>query len=444
MEAKTLIIGGLRLIHGVAWVPLIGQEDESKEVAGLVSQYEASLQVRLEHDTSVVYGFLAKDSVAQIAKDGKSKKKAKGGNNKDLFSFGAILAGSCQSGQFRENAVFIMQSPTDDDEVLLLRIQNGLPASGGELVVSHDKVRETISGWIQGGRSFDILTDTDHFPESAHQINFAWVIQRAPDIAKKESKFSKAKLPFDKKKAIIIGVIAVGATIVMWDDIYRMIVPPPPPPPPPNYAKMYAEGVNSLLVQAGVPGGEFIVKMMDSVATVPMAVGGWNTDKVVCHPATGCEVLFKPKIGFPATNQTFMETKPENASNVQFAIDGKRISINWGSIQELALAGERLKRETLPMFFDFKQTDFSKYQELSRIGVGYSFEEPTVLGVSGVVINKVPPELIIKRGSFTLSGKAWMLQEFPMAGNMVINEVEINTSSPTEKLFTIKGSYYVR
>ncbi len=443
MTIRRVFFGGIPLVHGTSWMPLIGGDDENEEVATLISQHDVALQVRMkpEDSPSPVYGFVGKDFLLKHKAEEKASKKK---SAKEIFSMGAVLAGLCRERKFHFNAIFLIACPGDSETIMVVVVQNGIPASGGEYSGPTEEVRESITPWLRSGIVYSIYSDNNLFHESAHPFDAEAVFADCPDGIKKAAKFSKAKANSDKKKLLAIVAISLAVTVAMWGDIVRYLNPPPPPPPPPDFAKMYSEGLQRQLMQTGDPGSARLNRMLAVLDTVPVMVAGWRLDLASCDPV-GCTVEYVPKPLLQANNQTFMDAKPADVSGVLFAMDGNRISARYGNPDLLKAENNTpIRRETLVALDAFQQSDFSTYQDLRRAGVHYTFEPPVQVTVEGVPIGKVPPGLVISRGGFTLIGKAWALKDLSIANNMVVSEIAINAPQAALKIFTIKGFYYVK
>ena len=451
MNIRQMYFGGIPLVHGVSWMPLIGAESEKEELSNLILQHEVALQVRIQPDESVapLYGFVGKDFLSKQKEDSKadklqkSKTKAKKAP-KDLYSMGAILAGMCRNGTYDVSSIFLISAQDGEDTILMVVVENGVPASGGEYAGVRSDVHLAVKNWLKTGETYSIYTDNDLFHESAHPFDAEEAFSSAPDAVKKLAKLGKAKVAGSKKGFIALGIVALAVTGAMWDDINRFVNPPPPPPPPTDFGKLYQGGLKTVMAQAGIPGKGKLDQIVGVVGTAPTLIGGWRMDISTCD-SLGCTLEFVQKAKLPANNQTFMEAKPAEISGVTFAMDGKRITARYGSAEQFSMENKTpISRDQMPSLDNFQRVDFPIFQDLVRVGLSYTFEAPAQLVVEGVPLGKVPAGLIVRRGAFTLNGKAWMLKDVPIPNNMIVGEIKLNTAAQANATFTIKGYYYVQ
>ena len=452
-------IAGLNVVHGMSWIPLISSENELEELDSLINQYEAGLLIRLQGETKEsepIYGFASKEFV-----------KSKRPKAKELYSIAVLLAELCRSGTCDANSIFLFKVPQqinkkepnsedddfDDNLVLMVAIENGFPASGGELFDTEEEIDKIIKDtWLSSGTSYSIYTSgTDLFDDSSREFDLEGIFANFSVEQKLKAKLNKPKFKLSPKAVLaILGFVALTG-LMFYEDIKNYFAPPPPPPKTVDYVKNYFKGLKDTFAKAGHPGGKQIHQLNKIMRAIPLNLGGWRLLKVQCD-FLSCKTEYVPKELLPSNNATFLtafETYVNDGrvSNITFELNGKKIKFNWGSKQDFAFESNLVLDEAkLPTMSLFQAEVYPTYQNLNRLGLAYKFDKTKPLGVTGVPFAKVPKDIMVNNGKFTLKGYAWQLNEIPIAGNMVVKEVIINMGKEitSKNLFTLKGNYYVK
>lgn len=442
MSARQVIFAGKRFLVGASWMPLIGDVPEKQEAHAFAQQTDAALQVRIHDDAHVLYGFIDKASLADIQKVNKEAKKRKEILPKDkaYYSLGAALKSAINNGVFARDSIMLIQDPVDATVVHYVAFQNGMP-DGNEVCGDRERVRQRAEQQIGSGNTSIIYSNCGLFPESTRRVDFEQVLS---ELEIKDALLRNATgAPFDAKKALLLcgAVAAIG--FVMADDIRKLVMPPPPPPPPVDYVKLYREELPKLLGEAGPAGRSAVEAVMKLASDLPLRLGGWKTVDMTCN-VSGCVVTYMADPDYPATFATFDEAKPAKVTNVQYDAGGKRLVASWGTPEDFANAPRELLPEKLPSDREFLLTDVSFYQRLQRVNTAHSLGPISPFGLpSGAPDGVIPPEILIKRGDFTLTGDAWMLYDLPVPKNVTVSEIHMILNPEAKKTFTIRGYYYV-
>lgn len=441
MSARQFIVAGRRILVGASWMPLMGEAPEKQEAYTLSQQVDAALQVRLPHETHVHYGFIDKASLVELAKAEKEAKKRKETLPKDktYYSMGALFSQSIASGRFAPDAIMLVQDPVDQDLVHYCAFQNGTP-DGNEQSGSHEKIRVKAEAQIQSGNPSVIYSNCGLFPESTRSFDFNAFFAQADVKTAAFGKISGA--PFDAKKAVMLGGIAATVAFLMWDDIKPLIFPPPPPPPPVDYVALYQSNLPGVLASAGHAGRSRVDTVLQLAGDLPLRVGGWKTSELVCNDS-GCSVTYLADPDFPATFATFNDAKPAKVTSVQYAPEGKRLVATWGTPEDMQANASTLP-EALPQAHAFLVGDVSHLQRLERVDVTHTLGPLTAFGLpDGAPDGAIPPEILVQRGDFTLTGDAWMLRDLPIPNNVTVSEISMLLDPEGKKTFTIRGYYHV-
>lgn len=442
MSARQAIFAGKRFLVGASWMPLIGDVPEKQEAHSFAQQTDAALQVRLQDDTHILYGFIDKASLAEINKANKEAKKRKAILPKDkvFYSLGVALQVAIGKGVFARDSIMLIQDPDDATVVHYVAFQNGVP-DGNEVCGDRERIKQRAEQQIGSGNTSIIYSNCGLFPESTRRVDFEQVLS---DLELKEAAFRGAGgAPLDAKKALILCAVAAATSFVMWDDIKKLVMPPPPPPPPVDYVKLYRENLPKLLVEAGPAGRSGVDAVMSLTGDLPLRLGGWKTVDMTCN-LSGCVVTYMADPDYPATFATFDEAKPAKVTNVQYDPAGKRLVASWGTPEDLANAPRMQLPEQLPADREFLLTDVSFYQRMQRINAAYTLGPVTPFGLpSGAPDSAIPPDILMKRGDFTLTGDAWMLYDLPVPQNVTVSEIHMTLDPEGKKTFIIRGYYYV-